>query len=223
MGYVVYAIEMPNSWRWTLSRYTMLVVKSAANIEKERGAKPIIVAHSMGGLVLLMVGNWRQHFSAVALMAPIPKYGLRTVLPKLFRHPVSVFASVFSLNSHRLVNSVDLAHKRVFGVTFSQEAARRRMPLLGSNSKMAFVQTLWLTFGGFLFCCWHKPQGLPVAVVGFGRDTLVFENDIRATAKALGAEPVRFESMGHCAFLEERQEHPQILANWLDGWIKQQL
>lgn len=183
-----------------LGHYVSDVVRTAATLPEP----PVVVGHSMGGLVTQMVMA-RHRVRAGVLVAPVPAHpAVGSLLSVARQHPVDALRIVafrsLPLRASYLFNRLDAA---------TAEAHSDRM---GPESPLAQYQLLL-----------HRPQplpvgGAPVLVLGTPEDRLVPIGDVRRTARRYGALLEEFPGMGHDLMLDDGWEKPfDAVERWLSG------
>ncbi len=181
-----------------LGTYVDDVVRTAASLP----AQPVIVGHSLGGLVVQKVIA-RYPARAAVLVAPIPaRPGVGTLVSIARQNPgdaAKIMAGgSLPMREEYLFNRLDPAE------------ASRYAGLCGNESPLAQFQVLL-----------HRPAGppkgdAPVLVLGAPDDALVPIADVRDTAKRYGAESIEFPGIGHDLMLDGGWEEP---ADAMLGWI----
>ena len=183
-----------------LGHYVSDVVRTAATLPEP----PVVVGHSMGGLVTQMVMA-RHRVRAGVLVAPVPAHpAVGSLLSVARQHPVDALRIVafrsLPLRASYLFNRLDGA------------AADAYSDRMGRESPLAQYQLLL-----------HRPQplpvdGAPVLVLGTPEDRLVPIGDVRRTARRYGALLEEFPGMGHDLMLDDGWEKPfDAVERWLSG------
>ena len=105
--------------------------------------EPIIIAHSMGGLVLQ---KYLEKYSckAAVLMAPVPITGvLKTTLGFITKKWNYSIPSLITLNLYGLVNSVDKSKWAFFSDNLPKDQLTKYTNLLSNESYLAFLNMLF--------------------------------------------------------------------------------
>ncbi|GDY33073.1 alpha/beta hydrolase [Gandjariella thermophila] len=182
--------------RATLRDYVHDVIQTAVALPRQ----PVLIGHSMGGLVVAMALARYPALGGV-LVAPVAvDHGLGSALA-LGRHgPLALLRGLAG-------RTVPLRPEWLFA-QLDGDTATRHMAGLGDESPLAQYQMIL-----------HGPPGrplggAPVLVVGAGEDRLVPAGDVRRTARYYGTEPVFHRGFGHDLMLETRWREPldQILS-----------
>jgi pimeloyl-ACP methyl ester carboxylesterase len=162
---------------------------------------PVILGHSMGGLVTQQVLE-RYPARAGVLLAPVPVDGLLgQLLRRLPSDPVNVVGATagrtLRLSAEDLFEGLDAA------------TAEAYVDRLGRESSVAQWQLLV-----------RRPLGpvrAPVLVVGTPEDRLIPVAAVEATAERFGTTPVWFPGVGHDVMLDRGQERVlDTVLDWVD-------
>ena len=194
--------------RWIpLSDYVRDVERAAEAI----GRTPVIVGHSMGGLIVQRYVETHEVLGT-ALLCSVPPRGIgRSSLRVARHHPAAMLRVNLTLSLMPLIEDVRVAHHLISSPSTPLEHFRRYHARLQDESFRAFVDMLATGLPG-------KPTTrAPVLVMGAGDDFLFDEHDVRATARAYGVEPEFVPGIGHSVQLEpEWERFAERLAAWLD-------
>ena len=182
-----------------LSQYVDDVVATAESLPRP----PVLVGHSMGGLVVLQALT-RYAARAGVLVAPVPAHTAVSALAAIARqHP---------LDALRIVGggSLPLRYEYLFE-ELSEGDARRHLDRCHGESAVAQYQLLF-----------HLPPrpalgNPPLLVLATPDDTLIPIRAVRATAKRYGATLQEFPGIGHDLMLDTRWREP---FDALDGWLR---
>ncbi len=183
----------------TLGDYVTDVMRVAGRLEEP----PILVGHSMGGLVAQMVMA-RYPVRAGVLVAPVPaRPAVGSLLSVARQHPTDALRMIGLM-------SLPLRTSYLFE-TLDPAAAEAYRGQTGPESPLAQYQLLL-----------HRPQpmpvgGAPVLVVGTPDDRLVPVADVRSTARRYGARLLEFPGLGHDLMLDAGWEEPfEAVRRWLE-------
>ncbi|WP_330460939.1 lysophospholipase [Streptomyces sp. NBC_00820] len=184
-----------------LSHFVDDVVHVAASLPR----RPVLVGHSMGGLVVQQaLARYAAH--AGVLVAPVPAHpALGSLLSIARRHPLDALRMMGG-------GSLPLRPEYLFA-QLTQEEALRQAARCGAESPLAQYQLLF-----------HRPPapprgGAPVLVLATPDDRLVPIGDVRRTARRYGATLREFPGMGHDLMLDRDWREPPLttLLEWLPG------
>jgi pimeloyl-ACP methyl ester carboxylesterase len=204
-GHPAYAVSLrghggsPGRLRTALlSQYVDDVVRTASGLPRP----PVLVGHSMGGLVVQRVLAQYAARGAV-LVAPVPKHpAVASLMAIARRHPLDALKIVgggsLPLRPDYLFHELDEAE------------ARRLADRCGGESAVVQYQLLM-----------HRPARAPlgappVLVLATPDDRLVPIRGVRATAARYGAPVEEFPGMGHDLMLDARWREPlAAMLTWL--------
>lgn len=181
-----------------LGRYRDDVLRVAASLPEP----PVLVGHSMGGLVSAMAAA-RQAVRGLVLVATVPARPALGSLGLIARqHPLDALGVLLGrtlpMRPEYMYEGLDAAT----AATYIAQA--------GKESPIAQHQLLL-----------HRPPGPPVGgppvlVVAATADRLVPISDVRATARRYDAELVEFERIGHNLMQDTGWEEPwKAVEEWL--------
>lgn len=181
-----------------LSHYVDDVIHTAASLPR----RPVLVGHSMGGLVVQQtVARYAAH--AAVLVAPVPAHpAAGSLVSVALQHPLDAVRLT-------LGRSLPLRPQYLFAGLDAAEA-RRQTDRCGPESPLAQYQLLF-----------HRPPAAPrgaapVLVLAAAKDRLVPLRDVRRTARRYNATLHEFPGMGHDLMLDDGWRRPlDVLLDWL--------
>ena len=175
-------------------------------------APPVLVGHSMGGMVVQRT-LLRRKLPGAVLMASAPPHGLwESTVGLAWRAPF-VFQQMGMLMAFGANTiSPEAVRRAMFSDTMPVAEARRYEPYLQEESRRVLVD-----IGGWIPFPPLPDRSIPVAVLGAEQDILVPADQVRATARAFRTEPVFFPGMGHAMMLEQGWE---AVARHVAGWVE---
>jgi pimeloyl-ACP methyl ester carboxylesterase len=205
-GYPAYAVSLRghggSSGRLRtarLSEYVADVVATAESLPRP----PVLVGHSMGGLVVLKALT-RYAARAGVLVAPVPAHTAVSALAAIARrHPLDALRIVAG-------GSLPLRHEYLFE-ELSEDEGRRHTDRCHGESAVAQYQLLF-----------HLPPrralgNPPLLVLATPDDTLIPIRAVRATAARYGATLQEFPGIGHDLMLDTRWREP---FDAMRGWLR---
>lgn len=186
-------------------------VSDVASVADSLGVRPVVVGHSMGGLV---VQKYLENHSAPAgvLLASVPISGAgRGLLRMMGRHPLRSAAVTLTGKSRRALNPPEITREFFYSAGTAESDVARYSALL--DEEYFGRQTLDLTMFSL-----PKPQRVttPLLVLGAERDACFSRDEIRATARAYGTEAEFFPGMAHNMMLEPGWV---AVAERIDSWL----
>jgi len=200
-GYTTYALslrghgksESKGSIRWTrLKDY----VEDVTQVVQSLQIKPILVGHSMGGMIVQKY--LENHASpAAVLLASAPPTGLLPTTLSLAKHHPLVFLKVMlKLSPTPMVGTPDLYRELFFSDTLP---INRLMEYFGYLSEESFRVTLDMMG---LDLPHTERIKTPILVVGASHDGSVLPEEYERTASHYHTKPVMFD-MNHNMMLED--------------------
>ena len=194
--------------RWTsITDYVDDVERVAAGLARD----PVVVGHSLGGLVVQQY-LVRHDPQAAALLAPAPPGGMLRQTARLFLdHPWPMLQAFLNADPGKLFSTPERARRLLFSPDLGEEAVRRYAALLGRESFRAGLETTY-----YVRPDPARVRGTPLLVLGAERDCMIPTRDIVRTADAYGAESLILPDLAHDVMLDTgwRQAADALLA-WL--------
>ncbi len=193
--------------RWTaLADYVADVVAVADTLD----SPPILIGHSMGGLIVQKYLQERSVAAAV-LLASVPPAGLFfTSLRFLLRHPLATLKAVLTLSVYPLVATPALYRASFLSPRVPEEELRRLHARLQDDSFRALLDMVFLDLPDR-----RRVKRAPMLVLGAG-DFIVRAGQVAATARAYGVDPQVFPEMRHAMMLDVGwQTVAARIAEWL--------
>ncbi len=191
-----------------LSDYIDDVLAAAA----ERCAvPPVLIGHSMGGIVVQRALA-RRRFPAAVLMASTPPHGLwSSTLGLAWRAP-DVLGQMATLMTFGTAAVDPRAVRRaMFSDSTPAEEAARYEPFLQEESRRILAE-----IGGWIPFPVLPPRDVPLMVLGADQDLLFPRTEVLATARALGVQPQFLPGLGHAMMLErDWQRAAERVGAWL--------
>src|SRR5579864_8455590 len=177
-------------------------------------APPVLIGHSLGGLVTLLAAS-RVRVSAVVLLAPSPPWG---VSGSTMEEAVSA-VSLYALGPY-WTQAVDPDYPtlRRFGVDRLARAERHAVfERMKPESGRALFETLNWWLDPLMATLVHPERiGAPILALAGGRDVIHPPATVRETARRLGA---RFEVMDAMSHWLPAEPGWQAVAERCLGWI----
>jgi pimeloyl-ACP methyl ester carboxylesterase len=196
----------------SMSDYAAAVAEVAAGAPEP----PVLVGHSLGGLVALMAAA-RTRVSAVVLLAPSPPWG---VSGSTMEEAVSA-VSLYALGPYwAQAIEPDYRILRRFGVDRLARADRHRVfERMRPESGRALFETLNWWLDPFMTTL-VRPERIdaPILALGGARDVIHPPATVRETARRLGARFVALEGMSHWLPAEPGW---QSVAERCLGWMEE--
>ncbi len=182
---------------WRLADYVADLHHAAERLD----VPPVLVGHSLGGMVVQKYLETRDAPGAV-LMASTPPQGLLAGAlgmavgdPWLFQH--LNFIQVFGPGAA----TVEVMHRALFSEHLPQERARRYFDLMQGESQQVGLDQLGLDPLRI-----RADLATPVRVMGAERDAFFTPQLVHSTARTYGTEATIIPGMAHAMMLEPRWE-----------------
>ena len=168
------------------------------SIFNEYGKKPVIIGHSMGGLITQKYLETDHDIPKAFLLAPVPRHGVwQTTLRMAGRLPLAFIAVNLTWSLYPLVNTPKRTRKAFFSEDIPEKKLAEYFGNMQDESYFGFWDMLILRLPS------PKKVKTPMVVLGAEKDTIFSVKEIQATAKAYGTEAVIFENMAHDMMLEK--------------------
>lgn len=170
---------------------------------------PVIVGHSLGG-VLVQKYLERHRAAAAVLLATIPAGGaLSGMLRFVRRHPMVLLSSMLLLSMRSFIRSAALVREFFFSPSTPERIVVDCMACLQDESFPALLDLLRLE--------WRPPlEPLPVLVLAAEADGFSSAADAQHIARAYGTSAEFFHGMGHDLMLEQGWEN---VADQIERWL----
>ena len=194
--------------RWTrIDHYVGDLAQVAGAMETE----PVVIGHSMGGLVVQKYLE-THHAPAAVLLASVPPAGaLRTALSIAWRHPWAFLKANLSLSLYPVIGTPALTREAFFSDQIPSQRLERYFGRMQNESYRAFLDMLFFDL--------PKPEKVStnILVLGAEKDTIFTPYEIEATAKAYRSAPEIWADMAHDMMLEDGwQSVADRIIEWLD-------
>jgi pimeloyl-ACP methyl ester carboxylesterase len=185
----------------SVRRYVEDVASVAAQIEQETGRRPVVIGHSMGGLIVQKYLETHAAPAAV-LVASDPAHGaLLALLRVIRRYPLAVLRSTLRMSYYRdLTQNPEVVRWMFFSASMPADTLEAYRRQLGDESFRAILDLALL--------CLPAPRRvprLPMLVLAGADDTLFSVQEEQRTAHAYNAAFVAMPGTAHDLMLE---------ANW---------
>jgi pimeloyl-ACP methyl ester carboxylesterase len=189
--------------------YVQDVVEIAAGIEREHQQQPVVIGHSMGGLLAQALAA-RGKVQAAVFISPSPPAGVRTFASSAWWATMAVGRVLGAVPSAILP-----ARATTHSIVFNRVPQGEREAAFGGmvhESGRAFMDLE-------RFAIDEQQVRVPVLTVAAGQDRLVPASLVRRTAQkyaAVGGELIEYASHGHWLYAEPGWEKPATeIHDWL--------
>ena len=195
--------------RWKrIADYVEDVAAAAAGFDQP----PVVVGHSMGGLVVQKYLETHSAPAAVLLASAPPRGALATSLRFLLRHPLKFLKTNLLLSLWPIVETPELAREMFLPESAPDSEARELLGRLQDESYLAYLDMMVFAL--------PRPgavQRLPMLVLGGGKDRVFTPAEVRATAEAYSAEVEVFPDLAHDLMLGPGW---QPVAARIESWLR---
>ena len=215
-GYTSYALSLrghgdsddPAHFRW------MRIVDYVADVSQvveKLPERPVIVGHSMGGLV---VQKYLEEHTAPAavLLASVPVKGVfRTTLRIALRHPLAFLEANLTWSLYPIIGKPKLTREAFFSASIPPDILNGYFRLMQDESYLAFLDMMLFQLPN------PGKVSTELLILGAENDAIFRADEIEATAAAYGKKAEIFEGMAHDMMLEDGwQAVAERIINWLD-------
>jgi pimeloyl-ACP methyl ester carboxylesterase len=175
-----------NLWRRGLQAYERDLEAAIAQMR----SPPIVIAHSLGGLIAQRVA-YRRPLAALGLLSPIPLHGVAgSVLALAKKSPASILKLGVVALEPRLSRLVE-APLGIYSSRISKEARLAVTRRLQAESPLVLGQSLFPRLGHL------EPPPCPLKFWGAEGDHVIPASEVRRAARDMGAEARIFGGMSH--------------------------
>lgn len=216
-GYRSYAVSLrghgasaaPSSARTMRIRDYVADVAQAA---KQLDRPPVVIGHSMGGLVVQKYLE-RHEAPAAILLASVPTSGaLRTTLNIARKHPLRFARANLTWKLYPFVNTPRIAREMLFSRELPEDEVKAHWQRLQNEAYFAYLDMIAFAL--------PRPRRVktPMLVLGAERDAIFIPREARRTARAYGASAKVFPNMAHDMMLEPGwQSVADTMIEWLQA------
>lgn len=216
-GYTSHAIDLrghgksegADRLRWTgISHY----VSDVGQVVNQLDEPPVLIGHSMGGLVVQKYLESDSKIPAAVLLASVPPSGVvRTTLNLAMRHPIAFLKANATLQLYPIVGTQELTREAFFSADMHEEQVRSFYDRIQNESYRAFLDMMLLKL--------PRPTRVktPMLVLGAANDTIFSNNEVKASAQAYRTQAEIFDDMAHDMMLEAGwQSVAERILSWLE-------
>ncbi|MEO0897529.1 MAG: alpha/beta hydrolase [Bacteroidota bacterium] len=161
---------------------------------------PILIGHSMGGLVIQrFVSETSHQIHGLCLLASLPPFGLKHTFGYMLRHPLVMLAyTSLTLNpsfAQKYPPPVEILSKRV-----SKDQRKKFGTHIVRESSLALFDCFFPNINT------DQVKKIPMVIFGATLDNLALAKDVKKTGEIYGVEPRIFEGAGHALMMEPEWE-----------------
>jgi alpha-beta hydrolase superfamily lysophospholipase len=194
--------------RWnTLANY----VSDVKQVVNEMKRPPVLVGHSMGGMIVQKYLESHQAPAAVLLASAPPKGLLPATLRAAILHPLVFLKVNLTLRTYPVVGTPGLCREMLFSSSMSEPEVEKYYSRMQDESFRAYVDMMFLNL--------PRPARVksPVLVLGAANDKAIAVSEVEATARAYGTQAEFFPNMAHDMMLEAGW---QAVADRVLSWLQ---
>ena len=217
-GYTSYALSLRghgNSEGRERLRRTRIAdyVADVEQVVGELPKTPILVGHSMGGLIVQKY--LEKHLApAGVLLASVPIRGLlKTTVRIALRHPIAFMKANLTWSLYPIIGTPSLAREAFFSPDMPSDRRDSYFGRMQDESYFAFLEMMGLNLAS------PKKVVVPLLVLGGESDAFFSQGDIEATARAYKTQAELFPNMAHDMMLEPRW---RLVADRILRWLRDQ-
>lgn len=215
-GYAAHALSLrghgeSRGWEQVGVARLWQYVDDLAQVAATFDTPPVLIGHSMGGMVVQKYLH--EHGAAAAvLMASVPPHGLAgSFIGMAFGNP-GLFVDMAKMQVFGpAVSDGDSVRRALFSDETPQDTIDKMLYRLQGESTMAIFDLLGLDLPSSA-----PTLDLPVLVLGAENDSFVFRGALEATARTYRTRPIIFPRMAHAMMLEH---HWETVAKTILDWL----
>jgi pimeloyl-ACP methyl ester carboxylesterase len=198
-------------------RWTPLAdfVADVAQVVDQLETPPILVGHSIGGMIIQKYLETHEAPATVMLGSAPPKGLLPATLRVARRHPINFLKANLTFNLNYNINKPELYKEAFFSSKIDDKELIKYYNVVRfqGESMRAYIDMMFLDL--------PQPQKVntPILVLGATDDNLISSSDVLATAKAYNTQAEFFPVMGHAMMLDIGW---QSVADRILNWLKEQ-
>lgn len=215
-GYTTYALSLrghgdsegPKRFRWMrISDY----VADVAQVVGQLPEMPVMVGHSMGGLVVQKYLEEKAAPAAV-LLASVPVKGVfQTTIRIARRHFLAFLKANVTWSLYPIIGKPELAREAFFSMDIPSDTLNDYFSLMQDEAYLAFLDMMLFNLPN------PEKVSTELLILGADEDAIFHPDEIEATAAAYGKKPEIFKGMAHDMMLEVGwQAVADRIIRWLD-------
>ena len=214
-GYVSHALSLRGHGssegrerlRWTsLDEYVSDLAQVAGQMERP----PVLVGHSMGGMIVQKYLESHEAPATVLLASAPPQGVVRATLRVALRHPLLFMKANLMMSTFTMVSAPQLAQEALFSADMPEDKVMSYFSRLQDESYRAYLDMMGLGL--------PRPERVktPILVMGAADDRLISPSEVEATARAYHTQAEVFPDMAHDMMLEAGW---QVVADRILEWL----
>lgn len=189
-------------------------VDDVAEVAQSFDTPPVVIGHSMGGLV---VQKYLEKHAAPGgvLVASVPPRGVIGVTLDIAQHRFGAFAKAnLTWSLLPLVKDPQVARELFYSEHLDEATALDYASRVQDEAYLAFLDMLVLNL--------PKPKRVsaPMLVLGGELDTIFPPKDAQATARAYNTEPAMFDAAHNLMLEPVWPDVAQAISDWLESTVR---
>lgn len=216
MGYETHALSLRghgkseggNKLRWaSLSDYVNDVAQVANSLERP----PIIIGHSMGGMIVQKYLEEHEAAGVVLLSSATPAGVIASTVRIALKHPIRFLKTNLTLSLYPIVNSVQRCKEMFYSDDIAATDLDRYFSQLQDESFRAFMDMMFFKSPD------SQQIKKPVLVLGGENDKALSPEKVKKTAAMFDTEAHIFPGTAHNMMLESNwQRVADKMINWIE-------
>ncbi len=201
--------EGRNRLRWTsLTEYATDV----AAVVEQIGRPPVLIGHSMGGMVVQKYLETHQAPAAVLLASISPKGVLPATLRTARHRPIAFLRINLTMSLYPVIETPKHCKAFLFSDSIDREQLMEYYGRMQDESYRAYIDMLFLNLS--------RPQRVktPMLVLGAANDAAISVKENLATAQAYGVKAEIFPNIAHNMMLEAGW---RTIADRILSWLEE--
>ncbi len=187
-------------------------VSDLAQVIEKLDSSPILVGHSMGGMIVQKYLENHQVPAAILLGSAPPKGLLAATMRIALKHPLNFLKVNLTFNLKHNISKPEHYKELFFSENFADEELARYYEIVRvqEESMMAYLDMMFMNL--------PQPEKVntPILVLGTLDDNLISVSEVKETAKAFNTEAMFFSGIGHAMMLDNDW---QKVADKILGWL----
>ena len=185
-------------------------VADVAQVVNQFPEKPVLVGHSMGGLVVQKYLE-EHEVPAAVLLASVPVKGVfRTTLRIARRHPLAFLKANLTWSLYPIIGTPELTREAFFSKDIPPEKLNKYFNLMQDESYLAFLDMMLFKLPN------PAKVSTKILILGAEDDAIFLPDEMEATAAAYNQKPEIFKGMAHDMMLENKW---QMVADRIMKWL----
>ncbi|MBZ4194132.1 MAG: alpha/beta hydrolase [Candidatus Contendobacter sp.] len=198
---------------WRLADYVDDLAKTVQTMPRP----PLLIGHSMGGMVIQKYLENHTGIAGMALMASVPPQGLLPAnLHMAMRHPILFQQMLLFAVLGPRYGTLEMMRGLLFSKEMPLAKLEEYFDLVQAESQRVAMDMMWFN----PLCLKAGPLWLPLLVMGGQNDVFISPAMVRETARFYRTDAWIFPNMAHAMMLEMNwREAADVLLDWLERTV----